>query len=402
MLYVLTNSLPTTISGYSCRTHALLTALTQCGFSVAGATRTGYPTSVGRWSPQGIDVVDKVTYFRALPWWTPPLLSQRLNHRTRQLCALVDRVRPTLIQATTDWENGLVAREVARTYRLPWVYEMRGEREKSWVASLPADNQASAERSERFQQTRKLEISLAKDADAVVVLSKIQRNDLVKRGITPDRIFVVPNGIDAKTVEKTIGIVQARKQLGLPAGFLFGTITSVVDYEGLDLLAHCLLRLVNRGIDARLLVAGSGISLAPLRQTALDLGISERCIFPGKLAPDAVDLWYQSLDVFCMPRKDCSVTRSVTPLKSLAATAYGIPVIASDLPAVAEVVPIPQAGTRLPPGSVEEWSATLAKYAQGTTPFDPHAARIFARTRTWDTAARTLVNMYRTIKKEHT
>nr|WP_232958484.1 glycosyltransferase family 4 protein [Corynebacterium meridianum] len=401
MLYVLTNSFPTTVSGYSCRTHSLLSALTRSGISVAAATRTGYPASVGRWSPGDVDVIDGITYFRDLPWLPPMALSRKLNHRAIHLAGLVDRLRPAVIQATTDWENGLVARAVAQAHSIPWIYEMRGEREKSWVATFPPEQQIAAERSERFKLVRALETSLARDADAVIVLSEVQRGELIDRGVSPSRISVIPNGADTTTrAVSRYDRDTARAKLGLPGNFIFGTVTSLVDYEGLDLLITCLRDLLERGIEAHLVLAGSGACLPELRRRASLLGVARRCSFPGGVDPREVDNWYRSLDVFCMPRKNTSVTRSVTPMKSLAASALGIPVIASDLPALREVVPVPQAGTRLPAGAVEDWSVTLAEYARGTMSFDPNAAHAFAQSRTWDTAARNLTTIYREILGE--
>lgn len=48
-------------------------------------------------------------------------------------------------------------------------------------------------------------------------------------------------------------------------------------------------------------------------------------------------MWYSALDVFVVPRKDLPVTRTVTPMKTLQAQAFGIPVVSSDLPALREV-----------------------------------------------------------------
>ncbi|MCK7678496.1 glycosyltransferase [Corynebacterium sp. CCM 9186] len=400
ILYVLTNSLPTTVSGYTCRTHSILSALKYSGLTVAGVTRISYPASVGRWSSGGVDVVDGISYFRDLPWRTPMLLSQRINQHIIFLSGLVDRLRPAAIVATTDWENGIAAKAVARAYSIPWIYEMRGEREKSWVATFPPEQQASAELSERYLSIRALETNLARSANQVVVLSRIQKEGLVIRGVPSSKISIAPNGCEPVEDPTANSTVSMRQKLGLTEKFVFGSISSIVDYEGLDLLPDCLQKLLARGIDAYLIIVGSGVSLPALREKASALGVAERCIFPGQVSPKDTPAWYRSFDVFCLPRKDTSVTRVITPMKSIAASANGIPIVASDLPALREIVPSPEVGTLVEPGDLESWSRTLIKYASKETVFVQSAAKAFAESRSWDTVTESLLTSCQIAQKE--
>ena len=48
---------------------------------------------------------------------------------------LVDEFRPHVIHATTNYYNALVAQAVSAATGLPWVLEMRGLMEKTWIAS---------------------------------------------------------------------------------------------------------------------------------------------------------------------------------------------------------------------------------------------------------------------------
>lgn len=66
--------------------------------------------------------------------------------------------------------------------------------------------------------------------------------------------------------------------------------------------------------------------------------------------PDEALRAQAALDVMVVPRIDARVTRLVTPLKPVEAMALGVPVIASDLPALRELVDDGRAGTLIPPG----------------------------------------------------
>ena len=80
-----------------------------------------------------------------------------------------------------------------------------------------------------------------------------------------------------------------------------------------------------------------------------ELGVSDRVVFPGRVDRAAALQWQRALDVFVVPRRDREVTRSVTPLKLAEASACAVPVIASDLPALAELVDDGVTGLLVPP-----------------------------------------------------
>ena len=117
-------------------------------------------------------------------------------------------------------------------------------------------------------------------------------------------------------------------------------------------------------------------------------------VFPGRVDRDGARSWQRALDVFVVPRLDREVTRSVTPLKLAEASARGVPVIASRLPALEELVEDGVTGLLVPPedpASVADAVRRLWGEA-GTGPRLGRAARAAVlRERTWDAvAARTL------------
>ncbi|OKL49486.1 hypothetical protein BSR29_00550 [Boudabousia liubingyangii] len=401
-LFILTNSLPTTNSGYSYRTQALLRACRAAGMKVAGLTRLGYPMSVGRFSSDGYDQVDGVTYFRSIPWKVPALLSDRIALQAQEIVNIALELRPAVLHATTDYQNGLATRVAAQALGIPWVYEMRGELEKSWVARFPKADQEKALASERYRSLRALEKELADSADAVVVLSKVQRDSLIARGVAAEKIWIVPNGVSARLLDTTRDRSKSRKILGLKTNeFLFGSVTSVVDYEGLDTLVKVLPLLLEKGIPARLAIVGDGISLPALKEQANSLGVSDKCIFPGRVSQNDADLWYQALDVFCVPRKDTEVTRTVTPMKSIPALAYGVPVLVSHLPALEELVPEVFSHWLIQANDEISWSVALCKLINTNGPTTSEQCKEFVYQRTWEKNANLYSQLYSSLRRSY-
>lgn len=335
VLHVLTNSLPHTRSGYAQRSHAILRAQAEAGLQVSAVTRPGYPVQVGVPWARAVDVVDGIEYHRL----TPSRLAQGQAARVRQhaalLLELVRAERPALLHTTTHYVNAMAVRAVAEACGIPWVYEVRGRLADTWAATRgPA-----ATASPRYAAFTAREAQAARAADAVVTLGEGMRQTLVTEGVDPERIVLAPNAVDARFEAPPPSRATARHHLGLdPDGRYVGTVSSIVDYEGLDLLVRAAARLAPEHPRLRLRIVGDGVALPGLRVLAHRLGIADICEFPGRVAREDAVWHHSALDVFCVPRRDLPVTRAVTPMKSVEASAIGRPVVASDLPALAELV----------------------------------------------------------------
>lgn len=394
VLHVLTSSLPHTTSGYAQRSHGVLTSLAAAGFDVQAVTRPGYPVEVGIPWARRWDVVDGVRYRRLLPGRLAQDAVARLDQHARLLSAEVERLRPSLLQTTTHFTNALVVGAVARAHGLPWVYEVRGQRADSWAATRPA----AALDSEYYREFSAREAEAARSADAVITLGERMRSRLLGAGVPEDAIRLCPNAVDAAFVPEPPGRAEARSHLGLdPDDLLVGTVSSVVDYEGLDVLVRAVARLAPGHPRLRLRIVGDGVSLPGLRVLAAQLGVEERCQFTGRVPRPEARWNHAALDVFVVPRRDLPVTRDVTPMKTVEASASARPVVASRLPALAELVQDDVTGLLVAPGD----DAALADALAGLLA-DParrrrlgQAGRQWAlRTRTWERNASTYARAY--------
>jgi glycosyltransferase involved in cell wall biosynthesis len=396
-LHLLTNSVPRTSSGYALRSHAILRAQRAEGIAVEAATRLGYPVTVGLpWTPES-EVVDGVTYRRLVPGRLAPTPAGRLAQTVELLVPHVERFRPTVLHTTTHFPNALVMQAVSSATGVPWIYEVRGQLEKTWLASRPVAEQEMALRSERFRLFHAKEAEMALAADHVVVLSEALRTDLVDRGVPSDRISIMPNAVDESLLGEVVDPALARRDLGLPEeGFWVGTISSLVPYEGVDVLLDAVALLRSQGHDVRCAVAGDGVSRPALLAQVERLGLSEVVVMPGRVDRRAAASWHRALDVFVVPRQDVEVCRTVTPLKPIEAMAAGRPVVASDLPALAEIVAVPGTGLLARPEDTQSLAARL----QTLLDDEPLRLRLgaaghaFAATRTWQGLAARYRNLY--------
>ena len=217
----------------------------------------------------------------------------------------------------------------------------------------------------------------------------------------------MPNAVDASLLERSANgttPLKARARLGLPEdGFWVGTVSSIVDYEGLDVLVRAVALLGQEGLPVRCAIVGDGVARPGLGRLAARLGIEDLVLLPGRVPRDEAIAWHQALDAFVVPRLDTEVCRTVTPLKPIEAMALGRPVVASDLPALAEVVAKPATGLVAAPGDPVALAAALHRLAA-----DPDLVarlgangRRFARTRTWEAQAETYRTIYERLGVPH-
>lgn len=356
VLHHLTNSLPHTQSGYTLRSHAILMAQRAAGTPAVATTRPGYPLTIGSLTARGTDVVDGVTYRRLLPGHVASDVERRIAQETDLLTEAARDAGADVLHTTTPSTNGVLARAAARRLGIPWVYEVRGLPEETWVAShgTPAARaRAAASRRRALMQAKETELALA--ADAVVTLSGTMRDALVARGVPADHITVVPNAVpDSLLAAQHPTPEAARAALGLPAGPAIGTVSSLVDYEGLETVVRTVATLRARGHDVTGLLVGDGVSRPGLARLARELGVADHVLLPGRVPPDVALTWLAALDVVLVPRRDHEVTRLVTPLKPVEAMAVGRPVVASALPALVEAVG--GAGLHVDADDMEGWA----------------------------------------------
>ncbi|WP_313816498.1 glycosyltransferase family 4 protein [Citricoccus sp.] len=395
VLHILTNSLPHTSSGYAQRSHSILRSLQQAGLEVSAVTRPGYPVQVGVPWAADLDTVETVDYARLLPVQMDQGLQNRLGQHAELLEDHVRRHRPSLLHTTTHFTNGLVTRAVAEATGIPWVYEVRGQLADTWAATRGE----GARSSQRYREFVAREAEVARSADRVVTLGEGMRSALVAAGVDPERMIICPNAVGDQFLQEPPSRDEARAALGLEAGHtIIGTVSSIVDYEGLDLLVRATAALAPRHPGLRLRIAGDGVALPGLKVLARELGIEDRCDFPGRVARAEALMNHAALDVFVVPRKDLSVTRTVTPMKSVEASAVGRPVVAADLPALAELVQDGVTGVLFRPGDLDSLTGALQDLIE-----DPGHARELGQagrqwalqTRTWRGNAERYLAMYR-------
>ncbi len=342
VLHVLDHSLPLQ-SGYTFRTRAILKAQQAMGLEVCGVTGLRQEGPFGG-DPEEVDglIFHRTTgAARGLP----------LVREWSEVAALADRIvalarewRPDILHAHSPAMCGMAALKAGRRLGIPVVYEIRAFWEDAAVG-----NGTGREGSAKYWLTRVLENDVVSGADRVVTICDGLRQDLIARGFSPEKISIMPNGVDlAMFGDPLPKDCELAESLKLGDGPVLGFLGSFYPYEGLDDLIAAMPAIVARIPGARLLLVGGGPAEDALRAQAAASSAADAIRFVGRVPHHEVDRYYSLVDVVCYPRKGMRLTDLVTPLKPLEAMAQGKLVAASDVGGHRELIRHGITGTLFP------------------------------------------------------
>nr|HID12929.1 glycosyltransferase [Anaerolineae bacterium] len=137
-----------------------------------------------------------------------------------------------------------------------------------------------------------------------------------------DKCAVIPLGIDLRPFETVDNDrVQAiRRRYGSPLLLFVGKLRY---YKGLEYLLQAM-----RGIEAQLLVVGTGPMEGQWQALAQELSLGDKVAFLGEVSDDDLPLYYHACDLFVLPASHRSEAFGVVQIEAMAC---GKPVICTEL-----------------------------------------------------------------------
>lgn len=163
------------------------------------------------------------------------------------------------------------------------------------------------------------------------------------------RLRVIPNGVDPDTFR------PSERASGHSGPVRIGMAARFSPEKGHRHLLEAVAKLRSRETRLEVLLAGEGSLRLECARLAAEWGIADCVRFLGLL--EDVPRFLQSLDLFVLP----SVAAEGLPLSVLEAMSTGLPVIATDIAGVPEVIADCENGLLVPPGDVEALAAAIER-----------------------------------------
>jgi len=213
-------------------------------------------------------------------------------------------------------------------------------------------------------------------ASLYIAVSDSLKGEMIKKGMPRDKIVTVHNALDleslAQSAKEDAGI---RKEYNIPEdAFVLVMVALLRPRKGADLLIQAMKKVLKQSPNAYLLLVGSDdISEEPghgrkLRELAHGLGMNGNVIFTG--FRDNIQSIMKECDLMVLPSR----FGEGLPMVILEAMAAGLPVVASRVEGVPEVIEDGVNGFLVDPGDVEELSENIINAMR-----NPHLLRDVAK-----------------------
>jgi len=147
-----------------------------------------------------------------------------------------------------------------------------------------------------------------------------------------------------------------------------------VETKGFHVLVEACARLRDRGLPCRCLIIGDGPEAGRLQDLVNDFGVNDRVILRGKLPPAELMAYYRQADVLAMPACIRNQDADGIPTVLIEAMAMEIPVVATRVSGIPELVVDGETGLLVAPDDAAALAEALARLLR-----DQDMARRLAR-----------------------
>jgi glycosyltransferase involved in cell wall biosynthesis len=344
----------------------LAAALTQSGHEVAVITGfPNYPSGnlypghrlalTRRKEIAGIPVVRTYEY----PYHGKRAVGRMLNYLSFMLSAPLGMWSTKKCDAIYVWHPpltvGVAAWIIGRLWGVPFVYDVQD----IWPDSVVMSGLMKPGFAVRVLSW--LEGFVYRRAGHILVVTKGARENLLRKGVPPEKVTVMPHWIDEQLFQPGGADERARlrEQNGWQDRFvvLFAGNLGVV--QGLDAVVRAA-SLIESDSRALIVLMGDGTDKSRLQELARELGLNGRLQFVDRQPMESMPAFMSAADALLVHLKKSDLTELVIPTKTMAYLAAGKPILMAMNGAAAELVEESRAGLFIEPENPEALAAAVA------------------------------------------
>lgn len=238
------------------------------------------------------------------------------------LAGLFVRRVDVVIGTSPQFFTACAAWAVGGLKRRPWVFELRD----LWPESIKAVGAMKGSRA--IDALERLELFLYRRAARIVSVTHSFRQKLAERGIAPEKIDVVTNGVDIDRFSPRPKDKELTERLGLQGRFVAGYIGTHGMAHALETLLEAAAALQAQGQGERFhfLLLGDGARKAELKAQAAAMGL-RNVSFVDSVPKDEVARYWSLLDVSIIHLRRTELFTTVIPSKLFECMGMGLPVL---------------------------------------------------------------------------
>lgn len=332
----------------------LAEALARRGHTVS--VLTGYPNYPSgdlydgfRLRPMERTTVDGIPVVRAyeFPYHGTRALGRMLNYASFMLTAPVVSLFAPKCDVIYVWHPpltvGVAAAIIAKLRGVGFVYDVQD----IWPESAVLSGLLKEGPLVRFMAW--LERVVYRQADHILVVTDGARQNLLGKGVPPEKVSVGNHWIDHRLFAPGDGAGRdtTRAEQGWSGRFVLLFAGNIGLVQGLDTLVDAAAGLPPAS-DALIAIVGDGTDRQRLQARVRDLGLEHRVQFLARRPMDEMPPLFAAADALLVHLKKSELSRLVIPTKTLAYLAAGRPIVMAMEGAAADVVTRAGAGVVLP------------------------------------------------------
>jgi glycosyltransferase involved in cell wall biosynthesis len=231
-----------------------------------------------------------------------------------------------------------------------------------------------------------------KEADKIITVSNATKDYVLSLGAKPEKIKVLHNGVDLVHFRPLTGKrEEMRRKLGISqSSIVVLTVRRLVYKNGIDTLIEGANIAIRKNPKITFLVVGKGPDLNNVQMRIRQLGIENNFRLTGFVKDEDLPFYYNAADFFVLPSK----SGEGLPLVALEAMACGLPVIATNVGGISEIL-MEDYGKLVPSNQPESLAKAILEFAN----IDFSSRKLELRAvmeekYSWDKNVETLIGIY--------
>jgi glycosyltransferase involved in cell wall biosynthesis len=291
------------------------------------------------------------------------------------------RLRPEfdfdLIDGHFIYATGVVAARLGKRYDKPVVITGRGE-DILRFPDLPVIG-------DRIRQA-------LGEATQLIALSEEIAEAMERQGADPDKITVIPNGVDLDKFHP-VPTQQARQKLGLPLDRpIVVSVGYRIERKGFHVLVDAIPRMVERFPNVLVVIVGGEASweadfLPEIERRVRANDVADHVLITGERPQHELANWYSAADLFAL-----MTSREGSPNVLIEALSCGVPSVATPVGEISQVLADSRLGLVLPERSSQAAAAGIIDALSRT--WDRGRIHRLMQARSWHETAKRVAEVF--------
>lgn len=229
------------------------------------------------------------------------------------------------------------------------------------------------------------------NSDRVITVSNATRRYVLSLGADSRRLSVLHNGVNVDRFRpQSVLREEMRSKLGIPVGAMVVlTVRRLVYKNGIDTLIESARIALKQNSSLVFLAVGTGPDREAVKAKVQQLGISRSFMFTGFVSDSDLPSYYNAADVFVLPSK----SGEGLPLVALEAMSTGLPVVATNVGGIAEVL-AEGYGKLVASDEPEEMAKAIIDCSKTDSTLRNTVREYAERTFSWEENVKRLVKIY--------